>query len=327
MRIGPFLFFSTVLMFILYEPHLPDLVVPDPFFGWGAHAACLGFSWWAIGGLTIFNVGIALEFLRIPSRSYLFRKQYKTAISPYGQENLRRLEAFVLLCGMAHIVRPVAAFAPSLTFVVLALDGATLFVSIRARKAMVGMTAEAMVIVKRKKVVEQKFEEIVQDREAVIAERNNALEAMGRLTGHVDELNEISARFTRSSNDLISNAAEFLRSENLAGALVRIVETHPDTVVLYEMSEATIIAASSSFWAMIDREPGRDVEYLPLVAPEIREQIERNGDERPLAQQNVDHYDVVFVGSGGQRINVRHWEGFIEGEELKSISWCRAEQI
>lgn len=327
MRSGLTLFISTLLMFYLYEPHLRDLVVPDPFFGWGAHAACLGFSWWAVGGMAAVNVGIGLEFLFIPSRSYLFRKNYSEHISPYGQENLRRLEMFVLFCGMAHILRPIVAFVPSMTIFLLGLDSFTLISAIRARTALQGMTAEAVVIVQKQEEVEQRYDEIAAQSEALATQRDQAILALRRINAQVNNLQEVSSRFSASSSEFLTSAERHLMSENLIGALVHIIESHPEAVVLYEMTDAKIVAASETFWRMIDHAPARDVEYLPLIAPDFRVTVAENSEERPLARDDVDYYDVAYVGSAGQRINVRHRAGFIEEDWVKSFTWCRAEIV
>lgn len=74
---------------------------------WVPRHHCGYFPWWLIAWLVIANAWIAVSYIRIPRVFTLMRRE---GVSPFDRKTTFLIGAFILSCGIGHILKDCLAF-------------------------------------------------------------------------------------------------------------------------------------------------------------------------------------------------------------------------
>lgn len=271
------------------------LMVPDGIFGWGAHAACLRFSW-ILGPIVSANIGVAVEYRLIPERLRVVRQRLGAHLGRDFEHQIKGFERFIFACGAGHLLRPIVLFVPSLLPVLVAADWWTLAASRSAR-----LTVEGT----------------IQRIEALNDERAEAKAEALRLRGDV-------ARLTASIDGKVHQAFDLVASnEALRTALEAMMQTSEEPVVLYDLDHLTLIIASNGFWRLMGRVPQRGIDLLSIIHPDEHEAAREACRERPLSGINPPAYHTRHLHADGSTVWLTFWAGYVPEKGEAPLAWFR----
>ena len=278
------------------------MIIPDPVFGWGIHAACLQFSW-IIAPLVVGSIGISIEYARIPIDLSVVRAELSEYIGPDAEAYIRGFERFIFACGIGHVLRPIALFAPLATIPLVIVDLWTLYVSGEARQSIKSATAG--------------LRQLARDRDESRADASKA-----KL-----ELDNIVSRIEARASSVGEALREVEHASATRAALMSLLSSSAEPVVLFDLDRLTITCASSGFWSMLDRDPSEGEPFLPMIHPDHREGARIASEDRPLSGSNPPPFDITYLSGCGRPVKLRFFAGYVPGKGEAPVAWFRVKGV